>query len=90
MAGITASCAYYLFLPAASKIDLYIGQLPSNSHSSIEHAQFKRLGYISLSDNEQTGYRVGELNHSIEQKIYKSVCGPYAWLVLKFSLFSDL
>ena len=43
----------------ASKIDLYIGHLPSDAHTSIDSAQFIRLGYISLSDNEQTGYRVG-------------------------------
>lgn len=45
------------FLPA-SKIDLYVGELPSDTHTSLEAAHFKRLGYVSLSDNEQTGYRV--------------------------------
>ena len=42
----------------ASKIELFVGQLPSDAYTSIDQAQFTRLGYVSLSDNEQTGFRV--------------------------------
>ena len=42
----------------ASKIELFVGRLPSDAYTSIDQAQFTRLGYISLSDNEQTGFRV--------------------------------
>ena len=44
----------------ASKIELFVGQLPSDAYTSVDQAQFTRLGYVSLSDNEQTGFRVSE------------------------------
>ena len=48
-------------LPPATKIDLYIGELSSSGKPvSIEAAHFRRLGYVSLSDNEATGYRVND------------------------------
>jgi len=54
---------HHLFLPPASRVELYVGQLSSESHTAPENAQFKRLGYISLADNEQTGYRVLTIIH---------------------------
>ena len=43
--------------PPASKVELYVGRQVGGT-SSLDHAEFLRLGYISLSDNEQTGFRV--------------------------------
>ena len=48
----------------ASKIELYVGEPQSQSPgtaASQNSNQFKTLGYISLSDNEQTGFRSREL-----------------------------
>jgi len=44
----------------ASKVELYVGRQVGGA-SSLDHAEFLRLGYISLSDNEQTGFRSREL-----------------------------
>ena len=40
----------------ASKIEIYIG-----SGSSYQSAQFKRLGYLSLDNNERSQYQAREL-----------------------------
>ena len=52
----------------ASKIELFVGQLPSDAYTSIDQAQFTRLGYVSLSDNEQTGFRVSRRGGEEEGK----------------------
>lgn len=44
--------------PAAPKIELFVGAVPDGAHGLPEHAQFTRLGYISFTNNEQTGFRV--------------------------------
>ena len=44
----------------ASRIELYISNMSS---TSLDRAKFDRLGYISLSDNTMTGYRVNLFCH---------------------------
>lgn len=48
----------------ASKIELFVGRFPSDAYTSVDQAQFSRLGYVSLSDNEQTGFRVSVCVHA--------------------------
>lgn len=48
----------------ASKIELFVGRFPSDAYTSVDQAQFSRLGYVSLSDNEQTGFRVSVCIHA--------------------------
>lgn len=64
----------------ASKLELYIGQLPPalgpHPSSSLDHTHFRRLGYISLSDNEKTGFRSRELksvNLDVQGQLIKLV-----------------
>lgn len=42
----------------ASVVELYVGHFTSDGHTSLEHAKFHRLGYISLSENEASRYKV--------------------------------
>eukprot|EP00062_Callorhinchus_milii_P012732 gi/632960076/ref/XP_007895989.1/ PREDICTED: centrosomal protein of 104 kDa isoform X2 [Callorhinchus milii] len=46
----------------STKIELYISQsLPDHFGSHYHTERFRRLGYISLSDNEKTGFKAREL-----------------------------
>ena len=42
----------------ASTVELYVGHNTSEGHTSLRHAEFTRLGYVSLSSNESTRYKV--------------------------------
>ena len=44
--------------PSASTVELYVGRHVGGRAFSMDHTHFTRLGYISLSENEQTGFRV--------------------------------
>ncbi|XP_077469746.1 centrosomal protein of 104 kDa isoform X2 [Stigmatopora argus] len=51
--------AHHYLIPA--KVEFYIGDGPSDPRSSAIVGQLHRLGYVSLSDNEKTGFRTREL-----------------------------
>lgn len=42
----------------ASTVEIYVGHFTSDGHTSLDHAKFSRLGYISLSSNESNRYKV--------------------------------
>lgn len=42
----------------AHAVDLHVGHFTNGTHTSISHAKFTRLGYISLSDNETNRFKV--------------------------------
>jgi len=44
-----------------TKIEFFVGDVPDGSHLSLESARYARLGYVSLSDNEKTGFKAREL-----------------------------
>ncbi|KAJ8320817.1 hypothetical protein KUTeg_002404 [Tegillarca granosa] len=45
----------------ATKIEFFIGDVPEDMAPVAENAKYQRLGYVSLSDNEKTGYKAREL-----------------------------
>ncbi|XP_078338788.1 centrosomal protein of 104 kDa-like isoform X2 [Crassostrea virginica] len=45
----------------ATKIEFFVGDIPDEQSQDIENARYTRLGYVSLSDNEKTGYKAREL-----------------------------
>ncbi|KAK3104885.1 hypothetical protein FSP39_012411 [Pinctada imbricata] len=45
----------------ATKIEFYVGDVPDDMSQDLENARYTRLGYVSLSDNEKTGYKAREL-----------------------------
>lgn len=45
----------------ASTVELYVGHYTSEGHTSLNHAKFTRLGYVSLSKNDSTRYKTMEL-----------------------------
>ncbi|KAH9514057.1 hypothetical protein Btru_030100 [Bulinus truncatus] len=44
-----------------TKIEFFVGDVPDGAALSLESARYARLGYVSLSDNEKTGYKAREL-----------------------------
>ncbi|XP_061197353.1 centrosomal protein of 104 kDa-like isoform X1 [Saccostrea echinata] len=45
----------------ATKIEFFVGDVPDEQTQDLENARYTRLGYVSLSDNEKTGYKAREL-----------------------------
>ncbi|KAI1892582.1 hypothetical protein AGOR_G00135060 [Albula goreensis] len=45
----------------SAKIEFHIGDRPPETSSPHASERFRRLGYVSLSDNEKTGYKAREL-----------------------------
>ncbi|XP_048780566.1 centrosomal protein of 104 kDa-like isoform X2 [Ostrea edulis] len=45
----------------ATKIEFFVGDVPDEQSQDLENARYTRLGYVSLSDNEKTGYKAREL-----------------------------
>ena len=45
----------------ATKIELFIGSIPEGQSSSLLTCKFKRLGHVSLVDNQNTDYKSREL-----------------------------
>ncbi|XP_052715307.1 centrosomal protein of 104 kDa-like isoform X2 [Crassostrea angulata] len=45
----------------ATKIEFFVGDVPDEQLQDLENARYTRLGYVSLSDNEKTGYKAREL-----------------------------
>lgn len=44
-----------------TKIEFFVGDVPEDTQVLLENARYTRLGYVSLSDNEKTGYKAREL-----------------------------
>ncbi|XP_059170552.1 centrosomal protein of 104 kDa-like isoform X3 [Physella acuta] len=44
-----------------TKIEFFVGDVPDGAPLTLESARYARLGYVSLSDNEKTGYKAREL-----------------------------
>ncbi|XP_055864417.1 centrosomal protein of 104 kDa-like isoform X9 [Biomphalaria glabrata] len=44
-----------------TKIEFFVGDVPDGAPLLLESARYARLGYVSLSDNEKTGYKAREL-----------------------------
>ncbi|XP_041377426.1 centrosomal protein of 104 kDa-like [Gigantopelta aegis] len=45
----------------ATKIEFFVGDVPDLTPLSLDNVRYTRLGYVSLSDNEKTGYKAREL-----------------------------
>ncbi|XP_052081359.1 centrosomal protein of 104 kDa-like isoform X5 [Mytilus californianus] len=45
----------------ATKIEFFVGDVPEDMSPNLENARYTRLGYVSLSDNEKTGFKAREL-----------------------------
>ncbi|XP_070207078.1 centrosomal protein of 104 kDa-like isoform X2 [Littorina saxatilis] len=44
-----------------TKIEFFVGDVPEGTTPLLENARYTRLGYVSLSDNEKTGFKAREL-----------------------------
>ncbi|XP_019205505.1 centrosomal protein of 104 kDa isoform X3 [Oreochromis niloticus] len=55
-----------------TKVEFYIGDTPPETSSPGFPGQLRRLGYVSLSDNEKTGFKAREL-----KSVYVDAIGTY-------------
>ncbi|XP_046376699.2 centrosomal protein of 104 kDa-like isoform X4 [Haliotis rufescens] len=75
----------------ATKIEFYVGDVPDGVPLSLDTARYTRLGYVSLSDNEKTGYKAREL-----KSVHVDAVGVYLKLnihknhVNKFNLYNQV
>ncbi|XP_029434701.1 centrosomal protein of 104 kDa isoform X2 [Rhinatrema bivittatum] len=60
----------------SSKIEFYITESLPEYFAPYQSERFRRLGYVSLSDNEKTGYKAREL-----KSVYVDAVGQYLKLV---------
>eukprot|EP00118_Oscarella_pearsei_P011324 m.75306 g.75306 ORF g.75306 m.75306 type:complete len:982 (+) comp35937_c0_seq4:2015-4960(+) len=61
----------------ATKIELCIGNVPTGLPCSLQNCQFQRLGYISLSDNQATGFKAREM-----KSVHIDAVGQFVKLLL--------
>ncbi|CAI9734770.1 of 104 kDa-like isoform X2 [Octopus vulgaris] len=52
---------YGLLTRIASKIEIFVGDIPENEPLDLKNVRYVCLGYISLANNEKTDFRVREL-----------------------------
>ncbi|XP_052760186.1 centrosomal protein of 104 kDa-like isoform X2 [Mya arenaria] len=45
----------------ATRIEFFVGDVPDGMPVDLDNARYTRLGYVSLSDNEKTGFKAREL-----------------------------
>ncbi|CAG5136224.1 unnamed protein product, partial [Candidula unifasciata] len=45
----------------STKIEFFVGDVPDGTALTLENVRYARLGYVSLSDNEKTGFKAREL-----------------------------
>ncbi|XP_053379398.1 centrosomal protein of 104 kDa-like isoform X2 [Mercenaria mercenaria] len=45
----------------ATRIEIFVGDVPDGMPLVLDNARYTRLGYVSLSDNEKTGFKAREL-----------------------------
>ncbi|XP_053546383.1 LOW QUALITY PROTEIN: centrosomal protein of 104 kDa [Bombina bombina] len=60
----------------SSKIEFYISESLPEYFTPYQSERFRRLGYVSLSDNEKTGYKAREL-----KSVYVDAVGQYLKLI---------
>ncbi|KAM4703358.1 centrosomal protein of 104 kDa [Rhinophrynus dorsalis] len=60
----------------SSKIEFYISESLPEYFTPYQSERFRRLGYVSLSDNEKTGYKAREL-----KSVYVEAVGQYLKLI---------
>eukprot|EP00057_Strongylocentrotus_purpuratus_P005940 XP_011660414.1 PREDICTED: centrosomal protein of 104 kDa [Strongylocentrotus purpuratus] len=60
-----------------TKIEFYVGSLPPDHITSLNGQRYKRLGYITLSDNAKTGFKAREL-----KSVHVDAVGKYLRLVV--------
>uniref|UniRef100_F7ELJ0 Centrosomal protein 104kDa n=1 Tax=Xenopus tropicalis TaxID=8364 RepID=F7ELJ0_XENTR len=60
----------------SSKIEFYISESLPDYFVPYQSERFRRLGYVSLSDNEKTGYKAREL-----KSVYVEAVGQYLKLI---------
>ncbi|XP_006811920.1 centrosomal protein of 104 kDa-like [Saccoglossus kowalevskii] len=74
-----------------TKIEFFIGNLPPDHITTLHGTRYKRLGYVSLSDNEKTGFKAREL-----KSVHVDAMGQYLKLVIhknhvnKYNLFNQV
>uniref|UniRef100_A0A8C8SIB0 Centrosomal protein of 104 kDa n=1 Tax=Pelusios castaneus TaxID=367368 RepID=A0A8C8SIB0_9SAUR len=75
----------------SSKIEFYISENLPEYFAPYQSERFRRLGYVSLSDNEKTGYKAREL-----KSVYVDAIGQYLKLtfhknyVNRYNLYSQV
>ncbi|XP_063001151.1 centrosomal protein of 104 kDa [Elgaria multicarinata webbii] len=75
----------------SSKIEFYISESLPEYFAPYKSERFRRLGYVSLSDNEKTGYKAREL-----KSVYVDAVGQYLKLtfhknyVNRYNLYSQV
>ncbi|XP_067423204.1 centrosomal protein of 104 kDa isoform X2 [Emydura macquarii macquarii] len=75
----------------SSKIEFYISENLPEYFAPYQSERFRRLGYVSLSDNEKTGYKAREL-----KSVYVDAVGQYLKLtfhknyVNRYNLYSQV
>ncbi|XP_036389975.1 centrosomal protein of 104 kDa [Megalops cyprinoides] len=75
----------------SAKIEFHIGDRPPESSSPHPAEHFRRLGYVSLSDNEKTGFKAREL-----KSVHVDAVGTYLRLtfhrnhVNRFNLYNQV
>ncbi|XP_069466353.1 centrosomal protein of 104 kDa [Ambystoma mexicanum] len=60
----------------SSKIEFYVAESLPEYFAPYQSERFRRLGYVSLSDNEKTGYKAREL-----KSVYVEAVGQYLKLI---------
>lgn len=61
----------------ATRVEFFIGDVPPEQAIDVSNARFTRLGYVALSDNEQTGFKAREL-----KSVHVSAVGIFLKLVI--------
>ncbi|CAD5115537.1 DgyrCDS4504 [Dimorphilus gyrociliatus] len=75
----------------ASKIEIYVGDVPDGLSNNLQHARYTRLGYVTLSDNEKTNYKAREL-----KSVHVDATGVFVKFVIhknyinKFNLYNQV
>ncbi|KAH1175822.1 centrosomal protein of 104 kDa isoform X1 [Mauremys mutica] len=75
----------------SSKIEFYISENLPEYFAPYQSERFRRLGYVSLSDNEKTGYKAREL-----KSVYVDAVGQYLKLTFhknyinRYNLYSQV
>ncbi|XP_071482021.1 centrosomal protein of 104 kDa-like [Diadema antillarum] len=67
--------AHQFLIP--TKIEFFIGSLPPDHISSLSGQRYKRLGFVTLSENSKTGFKAREL-----KSVHVDAIGKYLRLVI--------
>ncbi|XP_033095811.1 centrosomal protein of 104 kDa-like isoform X2 [Anneissia japonica] len=81
--------AHQFLIP--TKIEFYVGDIPTHRLESLHGARYKRLGYVTMSDNEKTGFKAREL-----KSVHVNAIGQYLKIVIhknfvnKYNLYNQV